>query len=183
MFYNERVKEGVPMHARPVSCAFTGHRPGKLPWGNNENDPRCLRAKRDLRTVLEELIIDGYEHCICGMAEGCDFYFCEALLELKSHYPHISIEAAIPCPTQADAWGIAQQRRYAKLLACCDEQTVIEQKYTPDCMRRRNRYMVDHASVLVTLHNGLPGGTRYTIEYAMRRGLKILDIPIEEELY
>ena len=27
------------MRARPVSCCFSGHRPAKLPWGENEDDP------------------------------------------------------------------------------------------------------------------------------------------------
>ena len=27
------------MRARPVSCWFSGHRPAKLPWGENEDDP------------------------------------------------------------------------------------------------------------------------------------------------
>ena len=33
---------------REQSCCFTGHRPDKLPWGENESDPRCLALKRRL---------------------------------------------------------------------------------------------------------------------------------------
>ena len=42
----------------------------------------------------------------------------------------------------------------------------------------RDRYMVDHASLLIAAFDGSPGGTRYTVEYAMRRGLEIVDLPI-----
>ena len=31
-----------------VSCCFTGHRPGKLPWGADENDPRCHDLKQEI---------------------------------------------------------------------------------------------------------------------------------------
>ena len=31
------------MRGRSCSCAFTGHRPGKLPWREDENDLRCNR--------------------------------------------------------------------------------------------------------------------------------------------
>ena len=48
------------------------------------------------------------------------------------------------------------------------------------CRQRRNRYMVDHSDLLIAVHDGLPGGTRYTIEYALRRGVNIIDVPIEE---
>ena len=33
------------MPARQESCCFTGHRPAKLPWGYNEQDPRCVKLK------------------------------------------------------------------------------------------------------------------------------------------
>ena len=163
---------------RPGACCFTGHRPGKLPWGGNEDDVRCQALKARLRAVVESAILEGMEHFICGMAEGCDLYFCEIVLELKARYPHITIEAALPCPTQADKWSAAARARYRALLARCDYETMVQEKYSPGCMQRRNRYMVDHASLLIAAHDGLPGGTRSTIEYALRRGVPVTDIPI-----
>ena len=38
--------------------------------------------------------------------------------------------------------------------------------------------MVDHASLLIAAFDGTPGGTRYTVEYALRRGLTVVDLPI-----
>ena len=38
--------------------------------------------------------------------------------------------------------------------------------------------MVDHAALLIAAFDGSTGGTRYTVEYAMRRGLEIVDLPI-----
>ena len=46
------------------------------------------------------------------------------------------------------------------------------------CMQRRDRYMVDHASLLIAAFDGSAGGTRYTVEYAMRRGLDVVDLAI-----
>ena len=40
------------MHAPQISCCFSGYRPGKLPWGNDENDPRCRALKARLRDVM-----------------------------------------------------------------------------------------------------------------------------------
>ena len=167
------------MRGRPVSCCFTGHRPAKLPWGSNENDPRCLRLKERLREVVERVAEDGYTHFICGMAEGCDLYCAEAVLALRERQGGVTLEAAIPCPTQPDGWSAAQRERYRRILAQCDYETLVQESYTWDCMQRRNRYMVDHASLLIALHDGLPGGTRNTIEYALRRGVDIIDIPVE----
>ena len=162
------------------SCCFTGHRSSKLPWGGNEADARCLELKRKLADALEELYGQGVRHFICGMATGCDMFFAEAVLALRERRPDVTLEAAIPCEEQDRRWTHGLSERYDRLLAECDSRTLVSRAYTPECMMRRNRYMVDHSDLLIALHDGLPGGTRYTIEYAMRRGVNIIDVPIEE---
>ena len=102
------------------TCTFTGHRAEKLPWGYNENDPRCRRLKRTLYDTLEAVYESGFHRFICGMAEGCDLYFCEAVLALREDHPDITLEAAVPFAGQAEHWGAAQRQRYEALLARCD---------------------------------------------------------------
>ena len=72
----------------------------------------------------------------------------------------------------------ALQARYRRLLSACDYRTLVSKSYTPDCMKRRNRYMVDAASVLIAAYDGRPGGTMSTLLYAMRRGIEIIELPI-----
>ena len=127
---------------------------------------------------MEAAYQEGFRHFLCGMALGCDLYFCECVLQLRQEHPDVTVEAAVPCPTQADAWPPDQRRRYARLVAACDYETLVSQRYGPACMQRRDRYMVDHASLLIAAFDGSPGGTRYTVEYAMRRGVEIVDLPI-----
>ena len=124
---------------------------------------------------------EGYRHFLCGMAQGCDLYFCEAVLALRERYPEVTVEAAIPCPTQADAWPEAERRRYRELVAKCDMETMVSDTYSSACMQRRDRYMVDHAMLLIAAFDGTAGGTRYTVEYALRRGIEIFDVSIPTE--
>ena len=166
------------MPARDRSCCFTGHRPGKLPWRYDEGDPRCLDLKRRMADAVEAAYAQGFRHFLCGMALGCDLYFCECVLELRERHPDVTVEAAIPCPTQADAWPPDQRARYERLVAACDFETLVSSQYTPSCMQRRDRYMVDHAALLIAAFDGTAGGTRYTVEYAMRRGVSIVDLDI-----
>ena len=164
---------------REITCCFTGHRPDKLPWGDWENAPACQDLKRRLNQAVESAYAHGYRHFICGMAQGCDLYFCELALALRQLHGDVTVEAAIPCPSQADGWGEAQKSRYRDILARCDYETMVQQSYTPGCMQRRNRYMVDHASLLIAVNDGARGGTRSTIEYAFKRGANVLDIPLD----
>ena len=166
------------MHPREICCCFSGHRPNRLPWGSRESDERCLELKYTLSRTLEDLYGRGFRHFICGMALGCDFYFAEAVLALRELHPDVTLEAAIPCPTQADRWAAADRERYAGLLARCDEQHLVQQNYSPGCMQRRNQYMVDHSALLLAAFAGLPGGTMNTILYAQRSGVETVVIGI-----
>ena len=167
------------MRGRQSSCSFTGHRPGKLPWGYREEDVRCVDLKRRIRDAVEAAYDEGFRHFLCGMALGCDLYFCECVLALRSKHPDVTVEAVIPCPTQADEWREAERLRYRTLVSACDYATVVSSHYTWDCMQRRNRYLVDHAALLIAAYDGTAGGTQYTIQYAIRRGVEIVDLPVE----
>nr|WP_325298261.1 SLOG family protein [uncultured Dysosmobacter sp.] len=168
------------MRARQESCCFTGHRPAKLPWRYNEEDGRCLALKRRIADTVEAAYDQGYRHFLCGMAQGCDLYFCECVLALRERRPDVTVEAAIPCPTQADGWPAALRERYDRLVAACDFETLVSARYSSSCMQRRDRYMVDHASLLIAAFDGSPGGTRYTVEYAMRRGVSVVDLAVSD---
>lgn len=160
---------------REITCAFTGHRPKALPWGDREGDPRCLALKERLKEAVTHAYGLGYRHFICGMAQGSDFYFGEAVVRLRLVYPEVTLEGAVPFPDQCKRWPVADQKRYQDLLDQCDMETLIQQSYTPACMHRRNRYMVDHASRLIAVYNGLGqrGGTLATLSYAMDQGVEI----------
>lgn len=172
---------GDGMRARQESCCFTGHRPAKLPWRYNEEDGRCLALKRRIADAVEAAYDQGYRHFLCGMAQGCDLYFCECVLALRERRPDVTVEAAIPCPTQADGWPAALRERYDRLVAACDFETLVSARYSSSCMQRRDRYMVDHAMLLIAAFDGTAGGTRYTVEYALRRGIEIFDVSIPVE--
>ena len=157
-------------------CAFTGHRPQKLPWGSREEDPRC----QALKTLLEQAILQaadrGFHTFLCGMALGCDLYFAEAVLQLKAQRPQLQLEAVVPCPGQSDRWSRADADRYGRLLQQCDRVTVLEDCYTEGCMTRRNRAMVDRARLLITVYDGSGGGTGQTVAYAERLGVELLPL-------
>ena len=166
------------MAARQESCCFTGHRPNKLPWRFEETDPRCVQLKKRMADAVEAAYQEGYRRFICGMAMGCDFYFFDVTEALRQRYPEITIEAAIPCLDQAEDWPEEQQLRYRRMLAACDQETLVSEEHTPGCMTQRDRYMVDHSSLVIAAFDGTPGGTQYTVQYAMKKQVTLVDLPI-----
>ena len=166
---------------RKKTCCFTGHRPNKLPWGEDESDPRCLRLKGSLARAVEKAYTAGCRQFISGMARGCDLYFAEAVLALREAEPDILLECARPCQAQADGWPEAERARYQAILDRCNLETLVQHSYDRFCMIRRNRYMVDRSGVLIAVYNGTPkGGTFQTLAYAMKKGLVIHTIDLED---
>ena len=164
---------------RAHTCCFTGHRPEKLPWGSDERDPRCLRLKSRIMDTVEAVYREGYRHFICGMARGCDLYCGEAVLAFRESHPDVILEAAIPCASQCRNWPMAEHRRWQRLVDEADLETMIQEEYTRGCMHRRNRYMVDHSSLVIAVYDGSAGGTRSTLEYAISRRVSFMDLQIE----
>ena len=61
-------------------------------------------------------------------------------------------------------------------LQSVDKETMLQREYTPDCMDKRNRYMVDHADYILAVWNGCPSGTGNTVRYAHKKGKSIIVI-------
>ena len=165
-----------PRINRETTCCFSGYRPSKLPWKEDETDRRCIALKIKLYDVLEALYEAGIRHFICGMANGSDMYFCEEALKLRDDREGVTVEAAIPCEEQAARWDEKTRNRYFRLVAECDFESMISNHYTDDCMLKRNMYMVDNSSVLVAVFDGKLGGTMHTVNYAKKQGLEIIEI-------
>ncbi len=159
------------------TCAFTGHRPQSLPFGFDEADRRCRKLKKVLKKQILGLIKnENVTHFISGMALGVDMYAAEIVLGLKVRHRGITLECAIPCGDQSAKWSKAMQERYARIISKCDKKTLLQTAYTPGCMDRRNRYMVDNADLLIAVWDGGAGGTGNTAGYALRQGKPVIVI-------
>lgn len=165
------------------ACSITGYRPAKLPFGEDENDPRCRALKMRFWNIIQDCVLqEGYTRFLSGMAMGSDLLFAEMVVALKRFYPDVILEAAVPYPGQANNWPLSYRKKYAHLLSCCDRVTEVSPRYSRFCMMQRNRYLVDQADLLVAVFDGRPGGTANTVAYAEGLHKKIVRIdPWEPE--
>ena len=158
-------------------CAFTGHRPERLPWGQNEDDARCAALKTLLRRTVREVYDRGFHTFLCGMARGCDQYFAEAVLAARADgAQNARLCALVPYPSQPDGWDAASRTRYWALLAACDQVEVLEEHYSPGCMLRRNHEMLRRAQLLISVYDGTPSGTAATVRRAEQQGIEVLPL-------
>lgn len=162
-------------------CCFTGHRPQKLPFGFNEQDERCIKLKEALKEKIVRMIEEnGVTDFVSGMAIGTDVFAAEIVLELKKQYPQLWLECAIPCETQAAKWREADRDRYFDIISRCGKETLLQTRYTPDCMQNRNKYMVDKSDYIIAVWDGTPSGTGNTVRYAKKCDKEVIIINPKE---
>lgn len=135
--------------------------------------------KEVLKNTLIGLIEEGYDTYYCGMALGFDTVTAELLLELKKNY-QVKICACVPCADQDKKFSDAQKAKYKEILSQCDEKVVLSESYYSGCMYVRNRYMVDRADLVLAYLNTDAGGTAYTVKYARKKNIKIINIAEKE---
>ncbi len=156
--------------------SFTGYRPSKLPFFG-EDDPLCESLKARIAAEIERLAAHGATAFYTGMALGVDIWAAEAVLKLRESRPEITLTAMIPCRGQEVKWSARDQQRYHDILSKCNKSICISPEYTRDCMHKRNRALVDICDVLIAVYDGQSGGTKYTYEYALKRGKKVITVP------
>ena len=161
------------------TCCCTGHRPKGFPFRYGIDLKKHNAYLQILKDKIEHAVTEyGITHFISGMAIGVDLDFAEIVLKLKDKYP-ITLECAIPCPNQTLKWNNADKARYESILKSADKVNIISDRYTAECMLKRNRYMVDKSELVIAVFNGIEqGGTWYTINYARKTdtAIELIDL-------
>lgn len=167
-----------------TACAFTGHRPKKLPWRYDETDSRCVALKEKLTEQIARLAEAGVTDFFSGMAEGTDVYCAQIVLDLRKKNPALNLHCVLPCEGQADSWSDSAQERYHTIVGQADFVDYVSRKYYDGCMLARNRRLVDQAGILLAVYNGEQrGGTAATVRYARKAGREIIMIdPLTQAL-
>ncbi len=161
-------KDIYSINRREKSVCFTGHRPQTI------RKIQIDDLRLDLSQAIQDAILNGYEDFYCGMAMGSDIIAGELVASLREQYPWIRLLCTIPFPQQSSGWPSQWQKRYQALLRRADETTILYPGYFRGGYLARDRYMVDHSSLLIGVYNGsYRGGTAYTVRYAQKQGLKI----------
>lgn len=165
------------MAAMNRACAFTGHRPNKLPWRYDETDSRCVALKAVLTEQIAALADAGVTQFLSGMAEATDTWSALSVLDLREKNPAIKLHCILPCTAQAEKWSASSRVLYRSILERADSVVYVSRNYHKNCMLERNRFMVEHASTLLAVYNGVRrSGTGATVNYAQKMGREIIVI-------
>jgi hypothetical protein len=116
------------------------------------------------------------------MAIGVDMYTAEIVPDLKATYPDITLECAFPCETQAVKWPKPLRDRYYNIAAKCDKETRLQTHCTPDCMLKRNQYMVNQANIILAVWDGRPPAKPTRLSIMPRSSINLCESFIQKRL-
>jgi hypothetical protein len=136
------------------SIAITGHRPQRLK-GQERNIKEW--AKRQLKKIKPDVVY-------CGMAQGVDQIIGHAAKDLN-----IPIICCYAYPKK-------YFHPLEEYIMNNNETIFVSPEYTRKAYNIRDKFMVDHADILLCVWDGKPYGSTYeTREYAQKLNKTIID--------
>ena len=150
-------------------CCFTGHRPDKMELGEKEIKPLLEKA-------IDDAIADGYVTFITGMAMGTDIWAAEIVLERKKRNNELHLICALPHPNFESRRSMTEKMRFNQIIKNADLVKEINEHYFTGCYQVRNEWMVDRSNLVVAVFNGQKSGTKNTVDYAKRKGIRVMNI-------
>ncbi len=155
---------------RSHTCCFTGHR--QLPPGKQ------AEIAKHMERVITGLYQRGILYYGAGGALGFDCLAAQTVLRLRESCPGMKLILVLPCLTQTKGWPAADVAEYERIKGLADKVVYTGQAYTRGCMHKRNRHLVDNSSVCVCYLDSESGGTAYTVDYARKKELEIINLAI-----
>lgn len=155
---------------RELAVSFTGHRTDKLPWKDNERDPRCAAFKAKLEEEIVKAYETGFRFFLSGMAEGFDLIAAEAVIRLAKKCPEIKLIAVFPHKNYLSH----RQKSIARKAYC---EIALSESFMPGIYMVRNRFLVEHSQRIICGYGGYEkSGTAATMRMAVRAELEIVII-------
>ena len=135
-----------------------------------------LTIVTNLDRELDALIENGVTDFMSGGALGFDQIAASLIVAKKEMGKKLRLIFALPCKNQDAHWDEKQKELYQNLLGEADEIVYVSEDYDPFCMKRRNKYMVEHSAYCICALLHEKSGTAQTVRFARKKGLKIINV-------
>ena len=146
----------------------------KFSLGLQRKCPRLCDVERSSGGANFRTGRTGVTDFLSGMAQGVDLWCAQIVLDLRKKNPALKLHAILPCEGQESKWTVSAQEHYHSILKQANEVVHVGKEYSRNCMLERNRWLVEHSSILLAVYNGVfRSGTGATIRYARQLGRNI----------
>ena len=102
-----------------------------------------------------------------------DIWSGQIVLRLRQENPDLKLIAALPYPGCDTRWSASWRKQYAEVLEAADLAKCISPQYSMASFQKRDEWMVDQSSRVIAVYDGVSGGTKNTIDYAMKCNVEV----------
>ena len=93
----------------------------------------------------------------------------------ESEFSCIKLFLALPFKGQGNRWSLENKETYYAIFESADDIAYTSNTYYRGCMHARNRHLVDNSNYCICYLTKPTGGTAYTVNYAKKKGLEIVN--------
>ncbi len=164
-----------------LNVCFSGHRPNKLPDAGDLSQPAMNAVYHDLLIMIDNAVTEGKSNFIHGMMSGFDIIAAEAVLEIKKKHPHIRLISVLPFIENffmTKEWYGDWARRATEVYKESDCRVCLAKSYYPQVYYDRNKWMIEHSSLLICYQSSGKGGTAYTVNSAEKNGVPVINLAL-----
>ena len=163
-------------------CAvcFSGHRPERLPGKGDRNVLEMNLLITALRQRLIVTINQGKTTFLHGCMAGRDIVCAEQIIILKKQHPRIQLISVAPYKAEffsrEKCWTPDWISRAREVFNLHDVGVKVADQYRSGIYYERNRILIEHSTELICYWDGGKGGTAYTIQYAKKKGVVVVNM-------
>jgi len=152
------------------TCCFTGHR---IIAQDN-----ILKIQTSLERIILELIEKNVFRFMCGGAIGFDMLSAFEVLRAKEKHKFIQLHLIVPFEGYNNRWNAENKFHYNQIIEKCDKKILASDENSVESIFLRNRMLVDSSSYCVAYldKRRMRGGTKYTVNYAVEKNVRLLMI-------
>ena len=155
------------------SCCFCGWReipPARQSW---------LESR--LAEEVAGLVEKGITRFLSGAAPGFETLAARTVIRVRERAPGVRLVLVLPCLDLTWGWSPEEAEAYREVSAGADLRVLLAQRYSPGCIRRQGRYLVDHSGVCLCWFppGGRGGYGWHSVIYARERGVPVWELGAE----
>lgn len=120
------------------------------------NRSKELQIKKSLKSIIKTFVESLNITCfIVSMDNEMEIIFAETVVEVKKTYSNIFLECVIPFENNNISWKEKLRDRYYDVMSKCDKETLLQQRYTDDYHKNKNKYLISKSRniILCKLNN------------------------------
>ena len=155
---------------REQTCCFAGH------WAFPPEVRMTVRIKAE--KAIKNLYDRGVVYYGCGGATGFDTLMAQVCFGLRDSgmYPQMKVILVYPFDGFTKRWSLEQQKTFKVLLKRYDKVVCFSEKPDFYAHLARNKRLVDGSAFCIAYCAEQDGGTAYTVEYAQKKGLEVINL-------